>query len=380
MNPSGEVIAESDKQPIDRRELSTIAVETRSESLWWGDVTDQKGITRRVHATRLDAAGTVVIVSQSATEQRTTLLVAGLLLGGISVVLLAVGGWLAYWLAGRALRPVHKIASLASNISEHDLHRRVDVSAPDDELGELVATFNNMLARLEGSFQGLRQFTADASHELRSPLAVMRAELERSLDRTRSVDGYREALQWALNDVDHMGRLVDQLLLLTRADAGTLRLVRQSVDLADLLYESAARWGRAAEARGVSIDVDAPASGFVWADQGLLRTALDTMLDNAVRHAPAGSVVRIGARLDDSGVNIEVADAGPGIPVELRSRLFTGFARPDSVRARGGSGTGLSLATSAAIARAHGGRMDLVDREDLGATVRLRLPTRLAIA
>lgn len=380
VDPSGHMVAASDQQPLSARELSQIAVHCRGESLYWGYLTDHKGITRRVYATRLDDAGTVLVVTQSQTEENTLRLVAGLLLGGVSIVLLAVGGWLAYLLAGRALRPVHRIASLARTISEHDLHRRVDVPAPDDELGELVVTFNEMLARLEGSFEGLRRFIADASHELRSPLAVMRAELERALGRDRPAERYREALRWVLADVEHMGRLVDQLLVLTRADAGTLRLVRQSIDVADFLYESTARWAGAAEAGEVAIEVEAPASGFVSADQVLLRRALDSMLDNAVRHAPPGTVIRVRATLDRSGLDIEVADAGPGIPAELRPHLFSGFARLDSVRARGSRGTGLSLATSAAIARAHGGRMDLVEREGAGAMVRLHLPTPLAIA
>ena len=380
VNSTGTVLAESDKQPLSLRELSTIAVEARAESLYWGYITDQKGIARRVHATRLDDEGTVLVVSQSETEERNALLVAGLLLGGLSVLLLAVGGWVAHWLVGRALRPVHGIASLARNISEHDLHRRLDVRAPGDELGELVTTLNEMLARLEGSFDGLRRFTADASHELRSPLAVMRAELERALGRTRSTEDYREVLQWALRDVEHMSRLVDQLLLLTRADAGTLRLVRQSVDVADLLYECAAHWDDAAESRGVSIEVEAPASGFAWVDQILVGRALDSMLDNAVRHAPRGSVVQIRAVLCGSGLDVEVTDAGPGVPAELLPHLFTGFARPDSVRARGGVGTGLSLATSAAIARAHGGRLDLLERDGVGARLRLHLPTPPATA
>jgi signal transduction histidine kinase len=380
VDPAGAVVAESDEPPLRPRDLSVIAVQARAESLYWTYLMDQKGIRRRVYATRLDPAGSVLVVSRSQTEESNTLVVAGLLLGGISIVLLTVDGWLAYWLAGRVLRPVHKIASLARKISEHDLHRRLDVRAPDDELGELVTTFNEMLARLEESFEGLRRFTADASHELRSPLAVMRSELERGLARSRTAEGYREVLEWVLGDVEHMGRLLDQILVLTRADAGTLRLARESIDVADFLYESAARWGGTAEAHGVSIEVEAPASGFVLADKTLLRRTLDSMLDNAIRHAPPGSVVHMRAVLDGSGLDIEVADAGPGVPVELRLHLFTGFARPDSVRSRGGSGAGLSLAASAAIARAHGGRMDLVERDGAGATFRLHLPTTPALA
>ncbi|HYW27094.1 MAG TPA: ATP-binding protein, partial [Terriglobales bacterium] len=277
-------------------------------------------------------------------------------------------------LAGLALRPVHRLASLARTISERDLHQRVDGGVPDDELGELVRTFNGMLARLETGFEAQRTFTADASHELRAPIAVMRLELERGLSRARAADEYREVLQWVQDDVDHLGRIVEQLLLLTRADAGLLRPALQPVDAEDLLSEAAARWTDTARAKGVAIELDLSAPGPIPADPTLLRRVVYNLLDNAVRHAPAGSVVHLRASRNGGGLDVEVDDQGPGVAPEFRPRLFSRFGRADGARSGTGAGIGLGLALGAAIARAHGGWLELVDRDGPGAAFKLHLP------
>jgi len=149
-----------------------------------------------------------------------------LLLVLLSALVVVTGTALAYRQTGRALEPVRSIASMARSISEHDLHRRVDIVVPPDELGELVATFNGMLARLDDSFEGLRRFTADASHELRTPLALMRTELDGALARERDPKENRRVLLEVQQEVERMSRLVDRLLMLARADAGVIRHIR----------------------------------------------------------------------------------------------------------------------------------------------------------
>ncbi|HKF78007.1 MAG TPA: ATP-binding protein, partial [Candidatus Dormibacteraeota bacterium] len=371
------VLAQSPKQPFGDPMLRDLAAAARGDGAYWTNVTDDSGIPRSVHATRLDDAGNVLLVSRSLTEDRDALTTTELLFGALSVLMIAIGGALSYWLAGQALRPVHTIAGLARTISEHDLHQRVDIRPPEDELGELVTTFNAMLARLESSFDGLRTFTADAAHELRAPIAVMRLELERGLGRARSANEYREVLQWLEDDVDRLGRMVDQLLVLTRADAGLLRPVLRQVDLADLLSEAAARWARAAKARGVTIGLDLSASGSIRADPALLQRVVDNLLDNAIRHAPSGSEVRLRATRTATGMEVDVLDQGPGVNPELRPRLFSRFGRADGARMSGdgaGAGAGLGLALGAAIARAHGGWLELVEQDGPGALFRLHLP------
>jgi heavy metal sensor kinase len=371
-------ITQTPAQPLSTTYLSSVARQAqKAGGPVWADVTDLRGSPRRVYAIPLGGGGgsAALVVSRSVREQQATLARTVVLLGLFSAAIVVVGGLLAYWMAGRVLRPVSTIASLARSLGERDLHRRVDVKVPDDELGELVATFNDMLARLEAAFDSLRRFTADASHELRAPLALMLNELEGSLAKATTNEEYRRALDTQLTEVEHLARLADQLLILARADAGALRPAPEAVDVADFLHETAARWAAAAELRGRRVDVAAPDSGYVMADPSLFRRVLDNLVDNALRYAPEGTGVMLRAYPANSGWNFEVSDQGPGVPVEYRDRLFQRFARPDGARTRGTGGAGLGLALSAAIVRAHGGQLKLSDDRS-GAVFELHLPRR----
>jgi heavy metal sensor kinase len=378
VSPTG-AVTQTQAQPLPTAYLRSLA--GRAEKTGgpaWADVTDLRGSPRRVYAIPLSAGSgrtAALVVSRSVREQQATLARTLLLLGLFSAAVVVVGGLLAFWIAGRVLRPVSTIASLARSLGERDLHRRVDVKVPDDELGELVATFNGMLARLDAAFDSLRRFTADASHELRAPLAWMLNELEGTLARPATNEEYRRAIETQLIEVEHLARLADQLLILARADAGALQPASEAVDVADFLHETAARWSAAAALSGRHVNVSAPDSGRVMADPSLLRRVLDNLMDNAFRHAPEGTGVMLRAYPAGSGWNFEVADEGPGVPVEYRDRLFQRFARPDGARTRGTGGAGLGLALSAAIVRAHGGELKLSDRGP-GATFVFHLPAR----
>jgi heavy metal sensor kinase len=317
-----------------------------------------------------------LIVSRSIGELQSALTQTILFLAVLSVLIVVAGTLLAHRLAGNILEPVRRIASTARSLSQHELHRRVEVKVPPDELGELVETFNSMLARLEASFDSLRRFTADASHELRSPLALMRSELEGTLARARTPAEYERVLRDLEAEVEHMARMVDQLLMLARADAGALQPARTNLDVADFLHETAARWRPMADRRNVKLDVDAPDSGSVSADPDLLRRVMDNLLDNATRHSPAGTAVRLTGVPAPGGWTIEVRDQGPGIPAAARDALFERFARAEDARARDGGGAGLGLALSRAIAESHGGSLQLADPNGRGATFRLFLPKR----
>jgi heavy metal sensor kinase len=373
-------VAQTPVQPLNNATLLQLGRQVvRTGGPVWADLVDARGILRRAYAAPLPASGSgtarVLVVSRSVSEQLGALRRTALLLGLLSSGVVVVGALLAYRLAGQALRPVRKIATLARSLSEHDLHRRVDVRVPRDELGELVDTFNAMLARLEGAFESLRRFTADASHELRAPLAVMSVELEHSLSRARTQAEYRQSQETLRREVDHLARLADQLLILARADAGGLAVAPERIDVADFLHETAGRWEATAERKGVTVEVSAPAAGWVEADPALIRRVLDNLLDNAIRHtAPGTDVLLRGGRAGRIGWTFEVADHGPGIPLANRDRLFTRFGRADEARPRDGSGAGLGLALSAAIATAHGGSLSLVGDDGSGATFRLDLP------
>ena len=372
------VVAQTSNQPLANHVLLSLAAQAiRSEAGAWADVVDARGVPRRVYAAPLSPGpgqADTLVVSRSVGEmlaaQRRTFLILFI----VSAALLVIGGALSYWLAGRALRPVRTIAGLARSISEHDLHRRVDVKVPRDELGELVDTFNTMLARLEAGFISMGRFTADASHELRAPLALMRLQLEGALSRSRSRDDYKQTLESLLVEVEHLSRLADQLLILARADAGALVPARESVDVADFLHETAARWEGVAVEHGTRLDVSAPHSGRMDADPALLRRVLDNLIENAFRHTAEGTAVALRGYAADGGWDVEVADQGPGVAPEDRARLFTRFARTDSVRSPENGGAGLGLALSAAIARAHGGTLELVASEAPGASFRIHIP------
>ena len=376
------VVAKTANQPLANSVLLSLAVRAiRAGGPVWADVTDSRNVPRRVYAVPLSTGSTgttsidALVVSRSVVEMQSERYRTFLILLAVSAGLLMIGGALSYWLAGRALRPVRTIAGLARSISEHDLHRRVDLKVPPDELGELVDTFNTMLARLETGFISMGRFTADASHELRAPLALMRSELEGALSRGRSQDEYKHVLESLQGEVEHLTRLSDQLLILARADAGALVPARDLVDVADFLHETAARWEGVANEHGNRLDVNAPNSGHADADPALLRRVLDNLIENAVRHAPQGTAVVLRGYPADGGWNLEVADRGPGVAPEHRERLFTRFAKSDNARSPEDGGAGLGLALSAAIARAHGGTLELADDAGgSGVIFRLHVP------
>ncbi|HEV2251234.1 MAG TPA: ATP-binding protein [Candidatus Limnocylindria bacterium] len=375
VGPDG-VLTQTAAQPLAADTLIGLAATARTSGRAWADVTDTRGNARRAIADPLSGGprAAVLVISRPVGELDATLRRTALLLAGVSLALLVTGGALSYWLAGRILRPVRTIAAVARSLGERDLHRRVTVPVPDDELGELVDTFNEMLARLEASFESLRRFTADASHELRAPLALMRTDLDVALTRDRTGPEYRETLGALRGEVVHLTRLADQLLVLARADAGSLRPRAEPVDVADLLHEAAARWRPAAVDRGVRLDVEAPDWGTVRAEPALIRRVLDNLIDNAIRYAPPETAVTLMATGEGGGWWIAVSDRGPGIAPEHRALLFRRFARPDSARTRERGGAGLGLALSAGVIAAHGGRIELVASHQPGARFRFFLP------
>jgi signal transduction histidine kinase len=375
---SSGVLAATPGQPFSAGTLEDLARPVlRSGQTIWLDTTIP-GDPNRVYVTPLRSvpgqnmvlvAATSLAEFQGSTGRAMTLVVI------LSALVLATGTGLVYWLLGRVLQPVRRIARLANTLSEHELHRRVDVQTPDDELGELVTTFNRMLARLEVSFDTLRAFTADASHELRSPLALMATELEVSLSRPASAEEQRLVLKLLHSEVQHMAGVVERLLLLARTDAGELKPRREPVDVADFLHDTYSRWLTRASQQGVELQVEAPDSGSLQADLGLTRRILDNLVDNALRHSPDGGTVRLSAASDGTGWLFEVADQGAGVPRAERSRIFDRFARGDPARtpdAEGGTGLGLPL--SAAFARVQGGEVRLVIRSGWGAVFQVWLP------
>jgi heavy metal sensor kinase len=380
VKPDGSIV-QTAHQPLSTSQLMQAAAAARAQPAWM-TMNDAHGVPRRLLAQTIALDGdaptpghVVVVSSRSIQELQTTLSRTALLLVALFVIVVVAGGVLAHRLAGRVLKPVRQIAALARSLTKDDLHERVTAAVSADELRDLVDTFNEMLDRLEDGFISLRRFTADASHELRTPLTLMRTQVEGVLAMPRDAAGYRDALAEVQRELVHMSRLADQLLVLARADAGVLVPARSAMDVADTLFDTAARWEGVAGARDVTVRVNAPDSGVVQADPDLLRRVLDNLFDNAIRHSPSGGDVSLSAAPVNGHWVISVADQGPGVSAEVRSRLFERFARSDRARHNDYGGAGLGLAVSRAIVEAHNGRLDLSSSNGNGGAVfRVELP------
>jgi heavy metal sensor kinase len=286
------------------------------------------------------------------------------------LVLAGVGGW---FLAGRTLKPVERIADIARGIGESDLSRRIDVET-DDELGRLASTLNGMIARLEEAFVKQRQFVADASHELRTPLAVIQAESSLVLEKPRDPEQYRRSLELVSQEVAYMSEIVGKLLVLARSDAGSEQLNVQDIDLAGLLAELGQDLEALAQERGLALTFDPMDPLTVKGDRVRLRQLFLNLLDNALRYTPGGGAITGSVvRVDDRAV-VSIGDSGIGIPEEHLPFIFDRFYRVDKVRTNGEGGTGLGLSIATSVAKMHGGTIEVESRVGGGTTFRVLLP------
>ncbi|MCA0375730.1 MAG: HAMP domain-containing protein [Gemmatimonadetes bacterium] len=306
-------------------------------------------------------------------QVRTTLLLA------IPLALLAslVAG---FALARRSLAPLEAINARTSRITAANLDERLPVDNPPDELGRLATIINGLLGRVGDAFRTQRQFVADASHELRTPIAVIRGEAEVTLRRAiRTEEEYREALKVIQDESVRLTRIVDDLFLLARVDAGGVGSASQAVDVEELVHDAVRSLRSLAEARGLQCVAEpsaaASAPARVSGDPALLRRLLVNLLDNAIKHTPAGGTVTVAYAAAAGTVRVQVRDDGPGIPPALRARIFQRFVHGvASTAAPERTGAGLGLAIAEAIAHAHRGRLALLETPR-GATFELLLPT-----
>jgi len=292
------------------------------------------------------------------------------------LLLAAAGG--GYLLAGRALAPVAAITDLAARVGAQDLHARLQLDLPDDELGRLAQTFNAMLARIEDAFERQRHFTADAAHELRTPLSLMRSQVDITLARSRSAAAYREALQGLDGDLQRMTGLVSTLLTLARADTGRLVPDRTAFDLADTVALILEQYTPMADEAGIDLRAEAEPAP-LEADEDMLIQVLVNLIDNALAHTPRSGTVTVGCRSATAVVQLWVSDTGRGIQTADQERIFDRFYRVDAGRARVNGGTGLGLAICRAIVEAHSGTIALTSRIEHGTRVVVALPGRNGI-
>jgi two-component system, OmpR family, sensor kinase len=285
--------------------------------------------------------------------------------GGVAVVLASIVG---YGLASAGLAPVEAMRRRAREVSLSRDGEQLPLPAARDEVRRLGETLNEMLERLRRSFEREQRFVADASHELRTPIAVVRTELEGALHAGDYGPEVREALVAALTECDRLSGLAEDLLVIARATEAGLPVRREPMRVRPLLEGVRQRFADRAEHQGRGIRIDAADEERLDADPLRVRQALGNLVDNALRHG--GGEIVIGARRAAAGIELEVADEGPGFAPGIAARAFERFARGDA--ARGGGGSGLGLAIVRAIAEAHDGRAAIVPGR--GATVRLWLP------
>jgi heavy metal sensor kinase len=314
----------------------------------------------------------VVVVGASLEDRNNALasLRTLLLIGGpIALLLASLAG---YGLAAAALRPVERMRARVAEISAAEPGQRLPVAPAQDEVGRLGHTLNEMLARLEGALARERTFVADASHELRSPLAILRTELELAVGRGRSAEELEAALASAAEETDRLVQLAEDLLVIARSDQGRLPVRLATVDAGELLAGVRERFRRRAVERGRAIEVEAPHGVSFQADPLRVEQALGNMVDNALRYGGGG--VGLAASERDGTVTLHVTDEGTGFSPDYIDRAFERFTRADVARGRGGSGLGLAIV--AAIAEAHHGTVGAENRTEGGADVWIAVPSQ----
>ncbi len=305
-------------------------------------------------------------------------------LGASIIAVLVVGMLVAVlvgeWIARRALAPVDRLITEVREITDgRSLHRRLARPGADDELGRLTETLNTMMGRLELSFGALRRFTADASHELKTPLTVLRAGVERLMADPRMPSAGLPVLEETLAEINRMTELVEGLLTLARADEGRAELHREAVDLRTIVEEVRETGELLAEQHELTVGVRVPdVPVVVDVDRARMRQLILNLLENAVKYTPPGGTVRLELAAAPGAVRLAVADSGIGIAPGDLPHLFDRFWRADAARTRSGerAGTGLGLAICKWIAEAHGGSIEALSRPGRGTTLTVVLPWR----
>ncbi|HXS93646.1 MAG TPA: ATP-binding protein [Candidatus Limnocylindrales bacterium] len=297
-----------------------------------------------------------------------------LLTAPVLLVAASAGG---YWISRRALAPVDAISQAAQKISIENMAERLDVPKTGDELARLSETLNEMLARLESSVRRITQFTADASHELRAPVSLIRTTAEVAvMKRNRPAGEYLASLDEILEEAERTSQIVDSLMLLARADSSKEILERVPIDAAAVVQNAAEQGRRLARGRGVLFSLKLPPSPIqVHADAEALRRALLILIDNAAKYTPSGGSVEVGVEARDGLAIAYVSDTGIGIDASDLPHVFDRFWRADKARSREQGGAGLGLSIAKWIVEMHGGRISVRSELGKGSTFEISVPT-----
>ncbi len=303
-------------------------------------------------------------------------LLLSLLIAVPAALLIASAGGL--FLANKALRPVDAITQIARRIGSGDLSQRIRIKRVNDELGRLASTFNEMIAKLEKSFRQVKRFTADASHELKTPLTILRGEVEVGLKKKRGLKEYQQILASNLEEINRMSRIVEDLLTLSRADMGELTMEREEIELSALAREVWRDLRLLAKKKRIQLKFMDNGFTRVEGDSLFLRQLILNLTENGLKYTRAGGEVAVKVKGDrDQGmVRLLVTDTGVGIPQKDLKRIFDRFYRVDGARSRETGGTGLGLSICQWIAQAHEGRIAVESRVGKGSTFTVTLPMK----
>jgi len=278
-----------------------------------------------------------------------------------------------YFMAKKTLRPVDQIRRAAVKISSTNLDERIDIHGRKDELSRLAHTFNAMISRLKDSFQRINQFSIDVSHELKTPLTILKGETELGLRKDRNSDEYKKLLTSNLEEIDRMSRIIDDLLLLSKADRQDVKLNTESISLRDLVADVCMNMKIFAENKGVNLIVKELVDVRLTGDELKLRRMLWNILENGIKYTQKGGVVSVSSVTNDGYACINVQDNGVGISDDDIQYVFDRFYRADRSRKRE-SGSGLGLSISKWIAEAHNGAIEVQSRPSIGSQFSIRLP------
>jgi len=317
--------------------------------------------------TEVEAFSSLHLLNQRERTLAYALAAAGLLL----IPLAALAGRL---LAARALQPVDALVGSIGALDSDRLDQRLAAPGAVTEIARLTDEFNRLLARLEESVETMRRFTADASHELRTPISILRTGLEVALRKERTAEEYREVLQENLQEIERIQRIVEALLTLARSQRGEAEARRESVDFSILVQEAAATIRPLAQEKDLTLDETAAPGIQVQGDPDQLRLMVLNLLDNAVKFSPAGGSIHIHLEAADGSARLEIRDEGPGIAEEDRPFIFDRFYRSRTTRATGSISGGLGLSLVRWVARRHGGTARLIETDGRGAAFEVMLP------
>jgi two-component system heavy metal sensor histidine kinase CusS len=280
-----------------------------------------------------------------------------------------------YRIARHGIRPVEEIAATARRITSTNLRERIESEGYPSELASLAGTFNEMLVRLEESFERISRFSADIAHDLRTPVNNIRGEVEVTLARPRTADEYRDVLESSLEEAVRLSELIGDLLFLARAERPLTELHRESVNLGELLTTVRDYYEASATDAGISLVVkDGTEPLNAALDRSLMLRAVSNLVSNAIAHTTPGGTVTLAATNEDVAMRIEVSDTGIGISAEALPRVFDRFFRVDPSRSKSSGGTGLGLAIVQSILALHGGSAEITSQLGRGSRVTLRVP------